>query len=192
VGGESRRFGSDKANALFGGRTLLDHHLQLLHQVGCAAAVYVGGQPRGGVALDAAHVPDGTPGQGPLAGLVALLQHAQQASPNIEWSAVLMVACDIPLLSPGTARRVLDGLNVADVAVAAGDRDHWSCLAVRVSQYHTLVDVFRRGERALFAAVNQCSLNRVPVDEREFLNTNDPALLREAARLVTNSGELGQ
>ncbi|WP_420606440.1 molybdenum cofactor guanylyltransferase [Novosphingopyxis sp.] len=71
AGGRSRRFGSDKAEALYDGRRLLDHAAAALHSQ-CDAVVVVGRQ-------DAAHVcvPDRPgPGLGPLGGLAGALAEA--------------------------------------------------------------------------------------------------------------------
>jgi molybdopterin-guanine dinucleotide biosynthesis protein A len=66
AGGRSRRFGSDKALATLGGRTLLDHALAALHPH-CDAVVVVGREaiadwPR--------------PDMGPLGGIAGALVHA--------------------------------------------------------------------------------------------------------------------
>jgi len=192
VGGASSRFGSDKASALFKGISLLDHHINVLHEAGCETIVYVGGAVRSGVAHGATHVPDAMPGQGPLAGLVALLHHAHHTVPNGMYSEVMMIACDVPLVSPTTVQRVITALGNGDISVASGDRDHWSCLAVRVTQYHTIFDAFQRGARALRDALQHGNVARVPIDERELVNVNDTATLHKALQMVTNSEELGR
>lgn len=192
VGGASTRFGRDKASALFAGHTLLNHHINVLYEAGCNEIVYVGGAPRSDVARDARHVPDATPGQGPLAGLLALLHDAHRSSALLQHAAVLMIACDIPLLSPATVQRVVAGLGDADVAVASAQQDHWSCLAVRVTQYHALLEEFKRGERSLRDATQRGSITRVACDEAEFLNVNDVDTLQRALLTVTNDHKLGR
>ena len=70
AGGQSRRFGSDKALALLDGQPLIDHALAAL--AGCAARAVAGRDWPGVTALPDRPAPD----LGPLAGLNAALHHA--------------------------------------------------------------------------------------------------------------------
>ena len=83
AGGASSRFGSDKAMALLGGRTLLDRARDVL--LGETAHVVVIGRP-GGVA----DVP--RPGMGPLGGIAGALDHAARNG----FGSVLTIGCDMP------------------------------------------------------------------------------------------------
>ena len=102
AGGLSRRFGSDKAAALFEGTTLLERVLRTLSQQ-CDAVLVCGGP--GGIA----DRPAG--GHGPLAGINAAL-HAGAAG---AFDAVLSAPCDAPLL-PADLRTQLAGDGPAYVA----------------------------------------------------------------------------
>lgn len=193
VGGNSTRFGSDKASVRFGAGTLLEHQIHTLTMLGCAEVAYVGGELRSLQNLsekgaDATHIADHAPGEGPLAGLLALLDHAAGSTTLPPFACVFMVACDVPLLSVGTARRVLDGLRSAgsEVAVATGSREHWSCVAVRVSLRNSLHEVFARGTRALHEALSSTRIVRVTVDEDEMLNVNVPSELTFAKEAIAN------
>ncbi len=85
AGGESRRFGSDKAEALLDGRRLLDHAADSLAPF-CENVVVVG---------RAGGIPDSPlPGLGPLGGLCGALAHARAN----DFDAVLTTACDVPYL----------------------------------------------------------------------------------------------
>lgn len=104
AGGESRRMGAPKeALPLSDGRPMLLHVLDALRDASGGAAVV--GVCRG-LSLDGlpdiVHVPDESPGEGPLAGLVSLL-----AADLAE--GYLMAACDQPLLTPALLRRLLEG-----------------------------------------------------------------------------------
>ncbi len=102
AGGQSRRFGSDKALAELGGRTLIDRAVaQLAHQ--CDAVVVAGRD-----AAPAMTVPDRPhAGMGPLGGLCGALHHAAARG----FDAVLSVPVDgfdlpgdlLGELSPGPA-----------------------------------------------------------------------------------------
>ncbi len=90
AGGQSRRFGRDKALAELGGRSLLARVAASLDA--CAPKLIVA--PPGRYALPGWQpVPDTRPGEGPLAGLEAALG----AAPG-DW--VALSAVDLPLLTP--------------------------------------------------------------------------------------------
>jgi molybdopterin-guanine dinucleotide biosynthesis protein A len=85
AGGESRRFGSDKAEALLDGKRLIDHATASIAPL-CETVVVVG--RKGGV-------PDRpAPGLGPLGGLCGALVYGAEAG----FDAVLTTACDVPEL----------------------------------------------------------------------------------------------
>ncbi|CAN5217921.1 molybdenum cofactor guanylyltransferase [soil metagenome] len=85
AGGKSSRFGSDKAEALLGGRSLLDHAITTL-SAQCDAVVVVGRD------TDKAHcLPDWPEAhRGPLGGLAAALVHAADTG----FDAVLSIGVD--------------------------------------------------------------------------------------------------
>ncbi|WP_340317553.1 molybdenum cofactor guanylyltransferase [Rhizorhabdus argentea] len=90
AGGRSSRFGSDKAEALWQGKPLVEHALDALRPL--VDDLVLCGRPYGGGALA---IPDRpAAGMGPLAGLNAALHHAATHG----FAAVLCVGCDTPLL----------------------------------------------------------------------------------------------
>ncbi len=88
AGGQSRRFGCDKAQVQVGHRTMLDHVVAAVQPVVDAVAVVggVGALPDG-----AQPVPDLRPGGGPVQAVVA----ANRAWPGRDW---LLLGCDLPYL----------------------------------------------------------------------------------------------
>jgi molybdenum cofactor guanylyltransferase len=86
AGGQSRRFGSDKAEALFEGRSLLDHVADGLRPQ--VEALVVAGRTWPGLS-SVADLP--VSGLGPLSGLAGALDHAQQYG----FGAVLSSGCDV-------------------------------------------------------------------------------------------------
>lgn len=87
AGGESRRFGRDKALALYRGVPLIEHAAALLRPF-TDAVVIVGGEREGVEA-----VPDRpAPGLGPLGGICGALAHARMHG----FETVLTVPCDTP------------------------------------------------------------------------------------------------
>lgn len=81
AGGQSRRFGADKALAMLGGRTLLDRAVESLRC--CSDAVAIAGRS-GGIA----DWPE--PGLGPLGGIAGALRHAADAG----FDQILTIAVD--------------------------------------------------------------------------------------------------
>ncbi|WP_300539426.1 molybdenum cofactor guanylyltransferase [Sphingosinicella sp.] len=94
AGGESRRFGSDKAEALLDGKRLIDHAAASIAPF-CETVVIVG--RTGGV-------PDRpTPGLGPLGGLCGALAYGAEHG----FDAVLTTACDVPELPEALVETLL-------------------------------------------------------------------------------------
>lgn len=106
AGGQSRRFGSDKALALVYGERLIDRVAGALARQ-CEALVVCGREEPGFVCLD--DLPE--PGLGPLGGLNAALHHAFANG----FEAVLSSGCDVPNL-PGTLALQLAGDDAAHAA----------------------------------------------------------------------------
>jgi len=96
AGGQSRRLGVDKARlTLHGERTLLESTIEVLQAV-CDELVVVSDAPGRYADLDPAarEVIDVVRGRGPMGGLHAGLL-------SVEAAFALLVACDMPFLSPG-------------------------------------------------------------------------------------------
>lgn len=109
AGGEARRFGSDKAMALFEGRPLVAHIANRLRPR-VERLVICGGDAR---LVHVRHLPDRPrPGLGPLGGLCAALIDAGQA--GVE--RVLSVGCDTPVLPDPLLDELLDSQAPAFVA----------------------------------------------------------------------------
>ncbi|KQU62281.1 hypothetical protein ASG67_04055 [Sphingomonas sp. Leaf339] len=95
AGGQSSRFGTDKAQAILNGRTLVDHAIATLRRH-CDEVVVIGSQAGG--------LPDlPRPGLGPLGGIAAALDHAATHG----FHCVLTVGCDMPHLPDGLIEALL-------------------------------------------------------------------------------------
>lgn len=91
AGGQSRRFGSDKALALVDGARLIDRVAAVLQPQSDALVVCGRADPA------YTCLPDWPePGLGPLGGLAAALRHAHAQG----YDAVLSASCDVPNLPP--------------------------------------------------------------------------------------------
>ncbi len=157
AGGQSRRFGSDKALALLAGTPLIAHVLDALRpQV--AALVVVGRDHAGERSL-----PDRpAPGLGPLGGLAAALSHAAAHG----FDAVLTSGCDLPDLPPDLRERLAPAPAVATGQPLLG---LWpAALAERLDRH--LAD---GGDRSLRRWVAVAGAREV--DLGRFRNVNTPA-----------------
>lgn len=97
AGGQSRRFGNDKALALFAGRPLIEHVIAALQPMVDAVVVVGRGHPQ---LPSAADRPAGS--HGPLAGLAGALAYAQGHGHD----AVLTIGVDSIGISPDLHRRL--------------------------------------------------------------------------------------
>ncbi|MEK6643506.1 MAG: molybdenum cofactor guanylyltransferase [Planctomycetota bacterium] len=119
VGGASRRMGRPKAQLLHQGRSFLEQILVTLRPF-VERLVVVGGASaqvalRGVSPETRANVgwlPDVVDQAGPLAGVVAALQHDHEC----DW---LCIACDMPSIEPGALRWLIDQYRRVDADVVA-------------------------------------------------------------------------
>lgn len=97
AGGQSRRFGQDKARFVFRGRPLIQWVLESLREAGERMIIANGAYPEFGLPVLA----DVKPGGDALSGVYTALYHAR-------WEWVAVAACDLPFLSPGYWRLLLE------------------------------------------------------------------------------------
>jgi molybdopterin-guanine dinucleotide biosynthesis protein A len=91
AGGRSTRFGSDKAEAIWKGRPLVEHVIEYLGTV-CDGVVICGRQRHGVLSIPDRPAPD----LGPLGGLNAALHFAGDHG----FDRVISMPCDTPMLDP--------------------------------------------------------------------------------------------
>jgi molybdopterin-guanine dinucleotide biosynthesis protein A len=170
AGGRSSRMGRDKAMLPWHGRPLLDHMIGLARQAGIDH-VYVSGDRPG-----YRSIPDLEPGRGPLGGLAS----AAAALPD---GRLLVLAVDMPRLTPGLLRALMD------------DDTHWraqdgcAChegaplpmaLELRGDTRAAIADCLATGGReasirALQQRIGTHVLATTPAIERMLANGNTPA-----------------
>src|SRR5215218_6911552 len=119
AGGASRRFGSPKALATVGGRTIVERVRDALAEA-VGRVVLIENEPAvfAGLGIDAR--PDLHPGAGPVAGIEAALRWAEEEGRP----GALVAACDMPFLDPHALRLFVDlagsaGASADAVAVGA-------------------------------------------------------------------------
>ncbi|MBS7542884.1 molybdenum cofactor guanylyltransferase MobA [Ancylobacter oerskovii] len=191
AGGLSRRMGGgDKGLRMVAGRRLLDRAIErLTPQVGAVILSANGDPARFGVALPV--VPDPLPDfPGPLAGLLAGMEHAVARAPRARH--ILTVPADCPLLPEDLATRLAAGKGEAAAAIAAsGGRDHpviglWDVSLAPLLR-HLLVAEGERRVRAFTARAGAVTVDWPDEPYDPFLNVNTPEDLAAAEALIAGS-----
>lgn len=166
AGGQSRRFGSDKALAVWQGKPLIEHAIDALRPV-VDDLIIIGRGYGAQVAL-----PDRpAPGMGPLGGLNAALHHAATHG----FDAVLSVGCDTPLL-PG---ELLDRLRRSDRPAYIGTLPVIGCWPAGLA---TMLDCFLAEDRKHAIRAWAEVIGAEPVDWPGLANVNEPSDLRGLVR----------
>lgn len=163
AGGQSRRFGSDKAEAMLDGRTLLAHVADALRPH-CDALVLCGRAHGEMTFLEDRP----TTGLGPLGGLCAALACGKQTS----FTAVLSAPCDVPDLP----RDLYDRLSQESGPACVDDLPLvglWPCTLAE--QLHAWLD--ENGDRSFHSWAHAVSARRVGF-ARKLGNINTPQDLR--------------
>jgi molybdopterin-guanine dinucleotide biosynthesis protein A len=109
AGGESRRFGQDKAHAMLAGKPLVSHVVETLETL-FEDVLIVTNEPVSFEPFDVTVVTDIVRGAGSLGGLLTALVHARA-------ERCFVVACDMPFLNPALIRRMLGRCQGFDVVV---------------------------------------------------------------------------
>jgi molybdopterin-guanine dinucleotide biosynthesis protein A len=155
--------GRDKAALPFGGESLLARAVHAVSQVSDDVMV-VG--PLAVAAGGARHTPD--PGEGPLVALTTALRSAREGH-------VLLLACDMPLVTPALLRQLHALAGEADACVPRVDGIPVpTCAIYRRDVIEVADPLVARGERALRALLERLSVRWV---EESELRTADPDLV---------------
>jgi len=160
--------GSDKSLLPFDGVAMAVRVSNALTAAGCTDVVAIGGDAPALAALGLTVIADEFPGEGPLGGVITALDHFPSAT------AVMIAACDLPLLTSAAVGAVLASLGAAEVAIATTDRPQPLCSAWRPSVAARLRTAFSGGERRLQAVLATLETRQVPVDHQELTNHNTP------------------
>ena len=168
AGGKSRRFGSDKARHLVGGRPMIARVYDVLSPLVATVLISV----RSADAeydLPAERVVDEYPGAGPLAGL-----HAGLARCRTPW--LLALACDLPFLSPevlGALLSARDDSGHPVVACTPDGRRHPLC-ALYPRSLHAIAGELLESDRLAMHGLLQASgpAREVPVPREPLRNVN--------------------
>jgi molybdenum cofactor guanylyltransferase len=183
AGGNSQRFGDDKALALLHGRPLLAHIVE--RTAGLAAETFiVTNRPEAYARFGLRLVGDLRPGQGALGGLQTALHYATQP-----W--LLVLACDMPLINRSLLEYMLTLTDGVEAVVPSLDgrpeplHALWSKACLAPAQA-----ALERGDRRVVSFFPVIRVRTVTLTEIEifdpkhlsFLNVNTPAQLVEIAQ----------
>jgi molybdenum cofactor guanylyltransferase len=157
AGGQARRFGSDKAQALFEGARLIDRVAAAL-SAQCESVVVCGREEAGFTCI-----PDWPEaGLGPLGGLAAALRHGAAG----RFSHVLSAGVDVPDLPHDLAASLAgEGAAIVEIQPVVG---LWP-----VAAFPTLEAFLSGGGRSLYRFADAISARRVEL-ARPLMNVNRP------------------
>lgn len=177
AGGASSRMGRNKALMMLGDRTLIEIVTSAVRQVTGNVAII--GPPEIYQHLGLAVFPDGTKGAGPLAGIETALTHTAA-----EWN--LIVACDMPRVTPVLLRRILDEAEVhADAGCilpeSAGGFVEPLCAMYRKRVLPAISQALAAGIRKITDALSQETVHYLRMSDEGFQNINTPDEWRRAS-----------
>ena len=183
TGGKSSRMGTDKSQLEIGGVTLLERTIGLIKPL--TEDIYIS------VAHDDTEqhplptIKDLEPSPGPLGGLQAAFDH----DPNSTW---LLIACDLPKLSPEDLSQLLEnqGKDVTCFLNPLDDHPEPLCAIYAPSASTTLNKIISENRRCARKFIR--SLDRVELrapEPQALLNLNRPELLTEL-QLLNQHGSM--
>jgi molybdopterin-guanine dinucleotide biosynthesis protein A len=163
VGGASKRFGSPKALAHFGGEMLAVRAHRVLEEV--CARVLVVGKREDALPLPFAVLDDGSEERAAIVGVAAGLRFAKA-------EVCVVLPTDMPLVSPGLLRLLVRALDGADAAVVQSGPLPG---AYRPSALAVLERRIAAGELGLGEALGEIDVRVVHAGAAELKNVNTPA-----------------
>ena len=192
AGGESSRFGRDKARVELGGKPLLLRMEALAAHMSDATEIIA---PEDRYQdLHVKCIPDRWPGAGPLGGITTALLHTAEKMPSCPWNLIL--GCDLPFLTSEwivyLTQRASQSRTQAVVPRTANGFEPL-CACYRTEARSVLTAAIERGVRKVMDAVeelepevlDEADWKRFDNSGRLFWNMNTPAEY-EAARAAWN------
>jgi molybdopterin-guanine dinucleotide biosynthesis protein A len=185
AGGRSRRMGQDKAEIPWRGGTLLGHAVEVMSEV--STTVYIVSSRQ--IQKPPAQVlTDKLPDAGPLAGILTAL-----SATKTDWN--LMLAVDLPLISPALLRFIAEACSRAQEQVVIptmSGKLQTLCAAYHRSLLTQCEAALRNGEGSIvkfLAGVPSCILDQENLAKRGFsaemfFNVNTPDDLVRAQELA--------
>lgn len=195
VGGRSRRFGSDKAFALIGGRSMTARAVETLRAV-ADPVVLLGGDGTLGRRLALPWRADERPGRGPLSGIATGLAWARELGRE----GLVVLACDLPLVTRGVVRAVVAAIrpDLDAVVVASGEPASVQPLVgwYAAGTLESVEDALDHGRHSVRVLLGGLRVAHVRLDEATpggsdaLLNVNTRRDLARASREASSGGVL--
>jgi len=173
AGGQGSRYGGDKSRAVIGGRLLVERAVSTLDEVVEEVVVVTSRPLPSGIA--ATCISDRVIGSGPLGGLHSALCTAVDYGA----SGVLLLACDMPLVSPEVLRAI--AVSIDDAPAVAPSREGGVeplCAAYHIETLQMAEDLLMGNDLSLhrfFKEVGGIALDSEELGiecESVFLNVN--------------------
>lgn len=194
AGGRSTRYGSPKALVEVGGRSILDRGLATLDAI-AGEAVIVTNDPELYASAGRAMRPDVRPGTGVLGGILTAVEWARELGRE----AAVVLACDMPFVSPRLLSRLLADAAADRVSIPESEGPRGMeplCAVYGVACADPIVRALDRGERAILSFFADVDVRRLPLaavrrcgePERMFFNVNRPEERARAERLARSTG----
>ena len=195
AGGANRRYGSHKALARIGGRTILERTIDALAPT-VRHVVIVANEPELYRGYGPEVRPDVRPGHGVLGGILTAVGWAAEE----RCEAALVLGCDMPFLPTSLLARIAEEAGPEGVTVPASDGRRGFeplCAAYGIGTREQMEAALDRGERKVISffphvpvrILDFDTVNRFGDPSRMFLNVNRPEDRERAERLA--SGRAG-
>ena len=175
AGGQSSRFGTDKALAMIDGQPMITR-VAAQWAPHASRIVVVADRPGKYDACGLPTIADNQPNLGPIGGLLTALEHCREG-----W--LLLAACDVFVLDAELPRRLLSEIGSENVQAIAFKGTHWETMP---ALYHcTLLPVVRarlaEGPRSLWQIIEQVLHVAIPYSPKPALlaQINTPEDLRK-------------
>ena len=178
IGGQSRRLNTDKSLIKVNGETLtaiVHQKLSLIFD-----NIYIVGKENNFPEYN--FIKDVKPFQCPLNGIVTAIEHGKN-----HW--IFVIACDLPLIKPGTINCVFDKIrsNKQVVLPILGGTLQPLCAFYHKSVLINFNKAIEKGDYSLMKLLGQLEVKKVAIpvkDKEQFLNINYPKDLEKAERLL--------
>jgi molybdopterin-guanine dinucleotide biosynthesis protein A len=189
AGGESRRFGRDKAHAILWGKPLVSHVFETLTTL-FEDLLIVTNQPLQYESYDAEVVSDIIAGAGSLGGLLTALVHAKA-------ERCFVVACDMPFLTEAVIRKMLGTCKGYDVVVPVLRGELQPLHAIYSKRcIGPIQEMVARGEFRIYdfypkvatLRLEESAWQGVDPEHRSFANINTQEELMSAERSLEGMG----
>ena len=192
MGGRSRRFGSDKAAAPLGGRTMAEWAIRSARAACGEPVVLLGGSETTASHLGQPWRPDARADAGPLAGVVVGLEWSEE----LDRDGLLVLACDLPLVSPALLDAILAARGSGVDAVVPKQRAAPGlqplCAWYAATALPHARACLQTGERSMLELIARMEVQHVEVEracddsEVQLLNVNTSEQLALAERLLAD------